>query len=155
MVVSLLIFAGLISYCEGTRYTPKKHAEAKQWCEANGRPAPRHTLYPRTKGFVATAQQLRQASHVKAIYDVTISYAKGDKFMAPPSFFETIFQPNLAHKYKLYVHVRRFELKTLPSTDSEIAQWLEGRWIEKGKRLAALKNQLEDGEPWKSTKRLA
>ncbi|KAI5276151.1 hypothetical protein E4T47_01016 [Aureobasidium subglaciale] len=139
----------LVSFSEGTRYRPKKHAEATRWCEANGKPPPQHTLHPRTKGFVATVQQLRQTPHVKAVYDITIAYAEDDKFMSPPSFFKTIFQPNLAHRYRMYAHVQRYELISLPYTDAEIAQWLEDRWVEKGRRLANLKKQLVYGEPWK------
>ncbi|KAI4749575.1 hypothetical protein E4T50_00053 [Aureobasidium sp. EXF-12298] len=141
----------LVSFSEGTRYRPKKHAEATRWCEANGKPAPQHTLHPRTKGFVATVQQLRKTPHVKAVYDVTIAYAEDDKFMSPPSFFKTVFQPNLAQSYRMYAYVRRFELTSLPTTDGEIAQWLEDKWVEKGERLAKLKKSLDYGEPWKGT----
>ena len=96
-------------------------------------------------------QQLRRTSHVKAVYDVTIAYAEDDKFMSPPSFFKTVFQPNLAQRYRMYAHVQRYELSSLPETDGEITQWLEERWTEKGERLAKLKKSLDYGEPWKGT----
>ncbi|THV77626.1 hypothetical protein D6C84_04850 [Aureobasidium pullulans] len=141
----------LVSFSEGTRYRPKKHAEAVRWCASHGKSIPQHTLHPRTKGFVATVQQLRKTPHVKAVYDITIAYAEDDKFMAAPSFFKTIFQPDLAQTYRMYAHVRRFELNSLPHTDAELAQWLEAKWVEKGERLANLKKQLDYGEPWKGT----
>ncbi|KAH0291394.1 hypothetical protein M436DRAFT_39877 [Aureobasidium namibiae CBS 147.97] len=141
----------LISFSEGTRYRPKKHAEAVRWCEANQKSLPQHTLHPRPRGFVATVQQLRKTSHVKAVYDVTIAYAEDDKFMSPPSFFKTVFQPNLSQRYRMYAHVHRYELSSLPETDSEITHWLEERWTEKGERLAKLKKSLDYGEPWKGT----
>jgi hypothetical protein len=125
---------------------------ATRWCEARGKPTPRHALFPRTKGFVATVQQLRKTPHVKAVYDVTLAYAEGSTFMSPPSFFNTVFHPDLAQSYRMYAHVRRFELSSLPSTDAGIAQWLEDRWMEKGSRLADLKKQLDYGEPWKGVK---
>lgn len=72
--------------------------------------------------------------------------------MSPPSFFETVFHPNLAKRHQMYAHVRRFELSTLPHADAELAQWLEERWSEKGEKLAYLEKQLDCGEPWKGTK---
>lgn len=67
---------GLISYSEATRYTPQKRLEAELWCEQHNKRLGQHLLYPRTKGFIACVQQLRQAPHVKAVYDVTIAYAR-------------------------------------------------------------------------------
>jgi hypothetical protein len=90
-----------------------------------------------------------RTSHVKAVYDITIAYAEDDKFMSPPSFFKTVFQPNLAQRYRMYAYVRRFELSSLPEAENEIIQWLEDRWVEKGERLADLKKSLDYGEPWK------
>lgn len=132
----------LIAYSEGTRFTPKKHAEAAAWCKAHDRPIPKHLLYPRTKGFVATVQKLRQAPHVKAVYDVTIAYAKGTKFMSPPSFIQTVSHSNLGDSWKMYVHVNRHEISSLPSSSDGLAKWLEDRWIEKGERLDSLKTDL-------------
>ncbi|KAG8629421.1 hypothetical protein KVT40_003286 [Elsinoe batatas] len=132
----------LIAYSEATRYTPKKHAESVEWCKSHGKPIMKHTLYPRTKGFVAMVQNLRKAPHVKAVYDVTIAYAKGNQFMAPPSFLETVNTPNLGKKYKMYVHVDRHEIATLPESSEDLAKWLEQRWVEKGDRLEAVKTQL-------------
>lgn len=144
----LMAIIGLISYSEGTRYTPEKHAQAVKWCQANGKPVPTHTLYPRTKGFVSTVQQLRRSSHVKAVYDVTIAYAEDNLFMSPPSFFHTVYRSDLQGKYRFHAHVRRFELDSLPGNDKELAQWLEKRWMEKGERLALLKKQLANNELW-------
>ncbi|KAF4551398.1 Acyltransferase-like protein 1 [Elsinoe fawcettii] len=132
----------LIAYSEGTRYTPQKYAESVAWCKAHDKPIMKHTLYPRVKGFVAAVQNLRKAAHVKAVYDVTIAYAKGNKFMAPPTFLETIFTANLGKKYKMYVHVDRHELASLPESSEELSTWLEQRWVEKGDRLEAVKKQL-------------
>ena len=133
---------GLITYSEGTRFTPKKHAEAVTWCNEHQRPVPKHLLYPRTKGFVATVQTLRKASHVKAVYDVTIAYAKGNKFMSPPSFVQTVNRKHVGAEWKMYVHVKRHELKSLPQSTDDLALWLEKRWVEKGERLEDLKTEL-------------
>ena len=145
----LTLLEGLISYSEATRYTPSKYLEAEAWCRANDKRMPKHTLYPRTKGFVATVQKLRNAPHVKAVYDLTVAYARnGGMFQQPPTFAESIMTPRLDKHWKLFVHVERHPIEDLPRTDKELAQWLEDRWIEKGQRLEALQQKLDKGVPW-------
>ena len=144
----LTVIQGLIAYSEGTRLTSAKRAEAAEWCKANNKSLPKHTLYPRTRGFIACVQRLRQAPHVKAVYDVTVAYAKGDSFQNPPTFSQSLYLPRLDKEWKFFVHVERHLLHELPHTDDELAQWLEDRWIEKGERLELLRNRLAHGLPW-------
>ncbi|KAK5655410.1 hypothetical protein OQA88_5681 [Cercophora sp. LCS_1] len=132
----------LISFSEATRFTQKKYDESQRWCEANNRPQPQHLLYPRTKGFVTTVQHLRKAPHVKAVYDMTIAYQRGAKFLGVPSFWETLSTPNLSQGshnggkgYRFHVHARRFLIEDLPHDDEGLAKWLEERWVEKGEWL--------------------
>jgi hypothetical protein len=139
---------GLISYSEATRYSRAKYAETVKWCEDNGRPIPNHTLYPRTRGFIATVNQLRHAQHVKAIYDVTIAYAQGKMFMRTPTFWQTIALSALSKTWRFHVHVERYLLADLPHSDAELAKWLETRWIEKGRRLELFGEALRKGEDW-------
>lgn len=141
-----LTTAGLISFSEATRYTPEKYAESVTWCSKNGRPQPLHLLYPRTRGFVTTVQHLRQAQHVKAVYDIAIAYQRGDLFHAAPTMWETLSVPHLSNtspgeRYRFHVHVRRFPLTELPETDGALAKWLEKRWVEKGKWLEDQRKQ--------------
>lgn len=105
-----------------------------------------HLLYPRTKGFVATVQHLRRASHVRAVYDLTIAYQQGDAFQAAPSFWETLSAGGLSSRcgFKFHVHARCFPIDSLPDTDDGLAQWLEDRWVEKGKWLEAKRKQWAD-----------
>lgn len=129
----------LISFSEATRFTPQKHREMQEWCEANGRPQPRHLLYPRTKGFIATVQHVRGAAHVKAVYDLTIAYRRGSKFQAAPPFWDTIRTGGLSSGgsdgYRFEVNLRRFAMEDLPLEDAQLAKWLETRWVEKGEWL--------------------
>ena len=108
---------------------------------------PKNLLYPRTKGFIATAQKLRKAPQVKAVYDLTIAYQQHDKFRQAPSMWDSLTLPNLTdtHGYKFHIHAKRFPIETLPETDDELAKWLELRWIEKGEWLEAKR------EEWSST----
>jgi len=141
------IAIGLISFIEGTRFTPKKYIQAQEWCKANDRPVPKHLLYPRTKGFVATVQQLRKSTHVKAVYDMAIAYQHNNKFQEAPTIWESLSLNSISGKrgYKFHVHVLRFPLSELPESDAELAKWVEKRWIEKGEWLE------EKREEWART----
>ncbi|KAI1329650.1 1-acyl-sn-glycerol-3-phosphate acyltransferase [Xylariaceae sp. FL0255] len=127
----------LISFSEATRFTPQKYEEARAWCKQNGRPLPKHVLYPRTKGFVTTVQNLRKTGHVKAVYDLTIAYQHKGKFHEAPTMWGTLHLPAISsvHGYGFHVMARRFPLGELPHTDEELAAWLEKRWVEKGNWL--------------------
>ncbi|CAK7568002.1 MAG: hypothetical protein SEPTF4163_005980 [Sporothrix epigloea] len=127
----------LVSFSEATRYTPAKYAASMTWCAENDRPQPQHLLYPRTKGFITTVQHLRNSSNVKAVYDLTIAYQRGDQFRCAPSMWETLSVPNITGDkgYRFHIHARRFPLNELPDTDDGLANWLEGCWVEKGNWL--------------------
>ena len=139
---------GLISYSEATRFSPKKHADTVEWCKQNDKHIPRHTLFPRTKGFVATVQNLRQSKHVKAVYDVTVAYAKRNRFLQTPSFWETISVPRFNDEWRFHAHVERHLVEDLPASDEELARWLEKRWIAKGEVLEDLREKLARGIEW-------
>jgi hypothetical protein len=138
---------GLISYSEATRYTKSKRLEAEAFCRSNNKRLAQHLLYPRTKGFVASVQKLRNTSHVKAVYDITVAYAKNDgsQFQQPPTFAQSITLPRLDQQWRFFVHVDRYLMEQLPKSDGEIARWLEDRWIEKGQRLESLRQRLQKG----------
>ncbi|KXL47375.1 hypothetical protein M433DRAFT_150055 [Acidomyces richmondensis BFW] len=140
----------LIAYSEGTRFTPLKRLEAEAYCRMHNKRLGQHLLYPRTKGFVASVQKLRHAPQMKAVYDVTLAYAKDKHFQSPPTFVQTVSLPRLGDQWKFFVHVERYSLESLPKTDAELMQWLEDRWIEKGERLEKLNQRLIDGIPWES-----
>ncbi|KAL1302531.1 hypothetical protein AAFC00_002915 [Neodothiora populina] len=137
----------LIFFCEGTRYKPEAHRQTMAWCKANDRPIPKYTLFPRTKGFVSTVQHMRK-SHITAVYDVTIAYADERSFMSAPSFLQTLYLPEIRKRFRMHIHTERFELASLPATDEGLAEWLEKRWVAKGEKLVALKQELDRGHPW-------
>jgi 1-acyl-sn-glycerol-3-phosphate acyltransferase len=121
----------LVSFVEGTRVTPEKIERSRAYAEKNGLPVFEHVLVPRTKGFVASVHGLRQ--HVDAVYDVTIAYVGG-----VPTLWQYVkgFAP-VAH-----LHVRRYPVDTLPTTDDELSAWLVDRWREKDELL---KHYYENG----------
>lgn len=123
--------------------------KAESWCQANNKQLGKHLLYPRNKGFVACVQKLKEAPSVRAVYDVTIAYAKDGKlFQHPPTFTETLMVPRLDESWRFFVHLDRYVIEDLPPSEGELAQWLEQRWVEKGERLELLNQKLLKGESW-------
>lgn len=95
-----------------------------------------------------TVNQLRQSPRVRAVYDVTLAYARDGKFMATPDMWQTISSPEFGDGWRFHAHVERYDIKDLPSSDVELARWLEDRWVEKGKTLENLRIKLSKGLPW-------
>lgn len=90
---------------------------------------------------------------MKAVYDVTVAYARKNTnsswtFQQAPSFGQSLIVPRLDQSWKFFVHVDRFAIEDLPRDDEKLAQWLEERWLEKGERLEQLRQKLEKGLPW-------
>ena len=110
----------LVSFVEGTRFTMPKLAAARNYADNNGLPIPRHTLVPRSKGFAASVEGLR--NHIAAVYDLTIGYEGG-----VPSLWQYI--KGLARR--IHVNVRRFPIEDLPHSADDLRQWLLDRWEEK------------------------
>ena len=65
----------LVSFPEGTRLTPAKLERSRAYATHLGVTPPRHTLVPRTKGFVASVRGLD--AHIDAVYDLTVGYERG------------------------------------------------------------------------------
>jgi 1-acyl-sn-glycerol-3-phosphate acyltransferase len=114
----------LVTFPEGTRVTPDKLEQGKQYAREKGITPPRHTLLPRTKGFVASVQGLR--SHIGAVYDVTIGYEDG---------VPTLWQYVKGYAKTAHLHVRRYPIGDLPESDDELAEWLLERFREKDQLL--------------------
>jgi 1-acyl-sn-glycerol-3-phosphate acyltransferase len=114
----------LVSFVEGTRLTAAKLAAAQDYARTNGLHVPRHTLVPRTKGFVASVLGL--GTHLDAVYDLTIGYEDG-----VPSLWQ--YLQGLVHR--IHLHVRRIPASELPEPPDELRQWLLARWEEKDELL--------------------
>ena len=84
-----------------------------------------------------------------AVYDLTLAYAHGKQFFKAPSMWETLSNPDFGTEWRFHVHVKRFPVEDFRSmTDSELAAWLEQRWISKGEVLEQLQLDLEHGKEW-------
>ena len=82
------------------------------------------------------------------MYDLTIAYARDLTFLEAPSIWQAWSEPHLSNRRKFHIHAEKHPISTLPSSDEELAKWLEDRWIEKGARLEKMKNDLEHGVDW-------
>lgn len=117
--------AWVVSFVEGTRLTPAKLERSRTYAVSQGRPPLAHLLTPRTKGFVATVQGLRD--HAAAVYDCTIGYVAG-----VPSLWQWV-QGHVRH---VHLHVRRTALAALPADEGGLTAWLHARFSEKDALLA-------------------
>lgn len=83
------------------------------------------------------------------MYDLTIAYAHGGRFLEAPEVWTTLSEPRLDSDWRFHVHADRFDIEEFAGmSDVEIAFWLEDRWIEKAKRLEKLQEDLENGIAW-------
>jgi 1-acyl-sn-glycerol-3-phosphate acyltransferase len=114
----------LISFAEGTRITPDKLRASHEYAEAHGLEPHRHLLLPRTKGFVASVQGLRQ--HLDAVYDVTIGYELG---------VPTLWQFIKGYVTVAHLHVHRVPVAEMADDDEALAEWLQSRFREKDRLL--------------------
>ena len=68
---------------EGTRFSPSKLKEAKEWCEEKKIKPFRRVLVPRVGGFYSSLEALR--SSIDTVFDVTIIY---DRHMSQNAFLQ-------------------------------------------------------------------
>lgn len=110
----------LVSFLEGTRMTPQKLAQTQDFAKREGLYVPQHTLVPRTKGFSASLDGLRD--HIDAVYDLTIGYV-GET----PGLIDCF----AARPERMEVHVRRYAVADLPTEPEAVRQWAFRRYEEK------------------------
>ena len=114
----------LMIFPEGTRFSPKKLESSRSFAEKAGVTVPRHTLIPRTKGFVASVKGLQ--GHVDAVYDVTIGYEQG---------IPTLWQYIKGLVPRAHMHLHRVAAPQLPSGDDELSDWMMARFQRKDELL--------------------
>ncbi|MFH1532829.1 MAG: lysophospholipid acyltransferase family protein [Pseudomonadota bacterium] len=129
-IVSGRVPIWIVSFAEGTRFTPAKAARSAAYAAEKGLPVLRHTLLPRTKGFVATLEGL--GDHANAILDCTIGYPDG---------VPTLWQWAKGYVPRVSLHVRRFPINALPRDDEGRADWLMERYVEKDRLLAEFESR--------------
>ena len=115
----------LVSFLEGTRRTAKKLARSQAFARERGLYVGQNTLTPRTKGFAATVDGLKD--HVDAVYDLTVGYRE-----EPPPTLVDCFA---ARVRDIDVHIRRFSIDSLPQNERARSDWVFNRFREKDHRM--------------------
>ena len=116
----------LLTFAEGTRFTPSKSVKSNAYARENGQKPLRHLLIPRTKGFAASACALRE--HLDAVYDVSICYHEG---------VPTLWQFTQGRTKLVNLHVRRFPIADLPQDEEALSDWLLKLYAEKDELMDA------------------
>ncbi len=120
----------LLTHPEGTRFTPARAAESKEFSQQRGLAPLTHVLQPRVKGFSTTVLGLQPS--LESVLDVTICW---DKPPAPmPGCFMGQGGPRVVH-----VHLAEFPVAQLPKSEEALQQWLYQRWAEKDRLVASFK----------------
>eukprot|EP00012_Vannella_robusta_P001024 CAMPEP_0206183086 /NCGR_PEP_ID=MMETSP0166-20121206/435_1 /ASSEMBLY_ACC=CAM_ASM_000260 /TAXON_ID=95228 /ORGANISM="Vannella robusta, Strain DIVA3 518/3/11/1/6" /LENGTH=273 /DNA_ID=CAMNT_0053597887 /DNA_START=177 /DNA_END=998 /DNA_ORIENTATION=- len=118
----------MTTYPESTRLSPEKRAMSHEFARNHGLPLWQHVLVPRTKGFVAQVQGLREI--VPALYDLTIAY--GGRNHEPPTPLD-MGCGNYGNPILFYC--KRYPMEDLPTDEEGLKNWLFDRWQEKEELL--------------------
>jgi lysocardiolipin and lysophospholipid acyltransferase len=110
----------LVSFPEGTRITDTKLIKSQEFSRRHGEVVLENVLFPRTKGFVASVEALRD--HIHAVYDVTIGYPKG---------IPTLWDWIQGWTREFHIHIRRYPVASLPQTEDRLSGWMVDRFREK------------------------
>ncbi|GAB6029855.1 1-acyl-sn-glycerol-3-phosphate acyltransferase epsilon [Chamberlinius hualienensis] len=142
----------IVVYPEGTRYDPastKIIETSNKRAEDQGLTRFQHVLTPRPKGITMILDEMR--NHLDAVYDITMAYEgsidphTGLKKSAP-----NMIEYMSSRKRRLHVHIRRFSLDSMPTSDTELKEWLNDVFIKKEKLLDTFYK--DDGSKWASNK---
>jgi 1-acyl-sn-glycerol-3-phosphate acyltransferase len=117
----------LLSHPEGSRLTPDKLEASQKFAKERNLPVLNNILLPRLKGFLASAQNLRE--DLDGIIDLTVVYKT-----KPPNFMSLFF--GLGRSTNVDVLVRRFPIVELPKSDADIERWLITKYQEKDEIIA-------------------
>ena len=115
----------LMIFPEGTRATPTKLAASQAFAASKGLPHFKHVLMPRSKGVHSSLQGL--SGSLTAVYDLTIQF--DDKIPTALEYFTV-------GGFTSQVHIRRFDIKDVPTRERDLNTWLINVFQEKDLRLA-------------------
>lgn len=122
----------LALFPEGTDFTEQKSIRSQKMAAENGLPVLKHVLLPKTKGFFACLNELKDS--LDAVYDITIGYKP-----RCPSFLDNVLgiAPSEVH-----IHLRRVPLKEIPIiSEAEINTWLMNTFSLKDTMLSDFHSQ--------------
>ena len=107
-------------------------SRSNEFAKREGRPQMKHLLLPRTTGFNASLESLRESNPV--VYDLTMAY-RGYTGSLPPKFDVSLLSlwTFLRRKYPEEIHIRikRYSMEEV----LQDASWLDKKWAEKDRLL--------------------
>nr|KAG5700249.1 hypothetical protein BaRGS_007622 [Batillaria attramentaria] len=116
-------FSTILLCPEGTRFTEEKLKASQEVCRAKGYPLTKHTLLPRTKGFILSMHGMQ--GKVPAILDCTVAFPRDGP--APTLMNVINGVPMVAH-----FHCLRVPLEEVPiHTDEACGAWLRKQFKKK------------------------
>lgn len=116
-------YFNVLMFCEGTRFTQRKHEESMKIAQEKGFPVLKHHLLPRTKGFSLLARGA--TGRIDAIYDLTVGIE--DKNGARPTF--NTIRNGIPLKAEMFV--RRIPMKDVPESEEGSAKFIHNLYKEK------------------------
>ena len=116
----------VVSFVEGTRITPQKLAKGQKWAKTHGLYTPKHTLPPKSKGFIATVKGLE--GRLDAVYDITIGY---------PGGIPSLWQYGGLCAREIHMHVRRMPASLLPRDEGGLKTFLFESFARKDTLMAS------------------
>ncbi|XP_060672945.1 probable 1-acyl-sn-glycerol-3-phosphate acyltransferase 4 isoform X2 [Ziziphus jujuba] len=109
----------------------EKSKSSQKFAAEVGLPVLTNVLLPKTRGFCACLEALRDS--LDAVYDVSIAYKN-----CCPSFLDNAFGVDPS---EVHIHVRRIQIRNIPTSDSDAAAWLIDTFQLKDQLLSNFKAQ--------------
>lgn len=139
--LDLTIPVWIISYVEGTRYTPSKSAQSREYAAANGLQPLKHLLLPRTKGFASAVECFRNSARIQSVYNVVLVYYHPKRgFGATPKFTDFLF--GRLNEFTYQLHVSKYKIDDIPNDYKDLSKWLNNLYVQNDQLLQKLESKM-------------
>eukprot|EP01133_Synstelium_polycarpum_P006246 gene6246-7239_t len=122
-----------VTHPEGSRMSAANLKDSRQFAMDRGGNVPLldNILVPRVKGFTTAVQATRDV--VDVVYDMTAAYKR-----PPRGFLGLLYGANPT---EVHIHLRRYPITDVPTSDADASAWLYARYKEKDELLAHFKEK--------------
>ncbi|KAG9323843.1 hypothetical protein KVV02_007853 [Mortierella alpina] len=124
----------LVVFPEGTVVSKETRLRSVAFSKKAGLSDHRHVLLPRTSGLFVCINKLRGS--VEYLYDATVGYSNVEYGEIPQELYPLPgLYVNKAQPKEINMHLRRFAIKDIPTSEPEFVEWVRARWLEKDELL--------------------
>ncbi|CAM8912463.1 unnamed protein product [Rhodiola kirilowii] len=116
----------LAVFPEGTDFTEQKCKRSQQFAAENGLPILKYVLLPKSKGFHACLEMLKDS--LDAVYDITIAYKH-----RCPTLSDNVFGVDPS---EVHIHIQRILTKDIPTSELGATAWLMDTFKSKDQLLS-------------------